>query len=258
MKQRPQLHPRTLPKGVGPKAHGNNVTPPARPDPGKTRKEGMKQVNKANPNNKTQLKGNVTGQGKPANNRTTTGRDTKFKPGVSGNPAGRPKGSKDKWGKGIIDRFKDREEELSQAALEAAIKDGKVPAMAMILDRLAAKADSQPIRFKPVTNLQTADDICKEQQAIVSAVYQGELTPRQAETLQRILETYAVSIREAQQTSVRERFERDERLLAKARNDPQCLAAASAFVTRLHTLDMPAEAWQHPAIQAAVAVAEGA
>ena len=224
---KPKLHPRKLPKEA--------------------------KAQKAQPN------GNVTAAPKPiSNGQVLEGKDPvtgKFLPGHKLSP-GRPKGSKDKWGKGIIDCFKDREEELSHVALEAAIKDGKVPAMAMILDRLAAKADSQPIRFKPVTNLQTLEDVRREQQAIVSAVYQGELTPRQAETLQRILETYAASIREAQQISTRQRFERDERLLAKARQDPLCLAAASAFVTRLHTLDLPDEAWQHPAIEAAVAVVE--
>ena len=115
---KPKLHPRKLPKA--------------------------KQAKKAKPNK------DVTPAPKPiSNGRVLAGKDPvsgKFLPGHKLSP-GRPKGSKDKWGKGIIDRFKDQEVELSEAALTAAIERGDVGAQRMILDRLAAKADSQPIRF---------------------------------------------------------------------------------------------------------------
>ncbi len=176
--------------------------------------------------------------------------------GTKGGP-GRKKGSKDRFSRGMLDTWRDRSGELADKAIEAALKHGDMQALRLIVDRLVARADSQPIEWMWSTDMNSIEEIAIEQRNLLHGITDGRLTPGAAKLLAQQLTGFADTVRAAQQANVRARFELDQRLLAKAKADPRCLSAASAFVTRLHTLDLEPAAYDHPMIQAAVAVAKG-
>jgi hypothetical protein len=66
--------------------------------------------------------------------------DTKFKPGESGNPDGRPRGSRNATTLALEALFDGEAEALTRKAIELA-KTGDIPALRICLDRL-----HQPIR----------------------------------------------------------------------------------------------------------------
>jgi uncharacterized protein DUF5681 len=61
---------------------------------------------------------------------------TKFKPGQSGNPSGRPKGSRHKTTLAIEELLDGEAEEITRKAIEKA-KDGDTAALRICLDRLS-------------------------------------------------------------------------------------------------------------------------
>lgn len=132
---------------------------------------------------------------------------------------------------------------------------GDVPALRVVLAPLIAAAHDNPVRWK-FGKLADLDDLRMESERILRGIESGMLTPEQGIKLRTLLDGHAANVREAQQSNVRERFELDQRLLSKARADHECWSMACAFVMRLHSLDLPAAAWEHPAIAAAVEVAK--
>jgi hypothetical protein len=138
--------------------------------------------------------------------------DTKFKPGQSGNPSGRPKGSRHKTTL-AIERLLDGEgEEITRKAIEKA-KDGDMAAIRVCLDRLAPPRKDRPIEFS-LPKMQRASDAVEASAAIVEAVSSGEVTPSEAGELMKIVETYA---RTLQVSNFEERLERLEKKQGKAR-----------------------------------------
>ena len=237
MIQTPQLHPRTLPLGLG---------VPIERVKGKVQKK--------------QSKGNVTSNGKSVNTVKVLSKNPdkpwQFQPGHKPS-GGRPKGSKDRFSKAMLDTWRDRQSELADVAIRLALEKGDIGALRLIVDRLVARADSQPIRWTWRTGLETIEDIAIEQRSLLFGVTDGSLTPGAAKELAQQLTGFAETVRATLQSSVRERFELDQTLLAAARADPACSAAASEFISRLHSLDLEPEAFEHPALKAAEAVANG-
>ncbi len=186
------------------------------------------------------------------NNRGKWNALSKGKPGP-----GRPKGSKNKISKSMLNTWKGRQSEFAEKAIQLALENNDIGALRLVIDKLVAKADSQPVEWQWRTDLESIEDIAVEQRALLLGVADGSLTLLAAKELGNQLTTFADTVRATLQSSVRERFELDQRLLAKARADPACSAAASEFISRLHSLDLPEAALEHPAIRAAEAVANG-
>ena len=108
-----------------------------------------------------------------------------FKPGQSGNPAGRPKGIKDRR----VQRrelFEAHAEELVAKAIQLAL-DGDAQALRMCLDRIVP-----PVKESPVTitlpDVKDAAGCDAAQAAILQAVASGELLPSQGEALSALVE----------------------------------------------------------------------
>lgn len=109
-----------------------------------------------------------------------------WKPGQSGNPAGKAPGSRNKATQMVLALMETGAEEITRAVVDAA-KAGDLSAARLVLDRLAP-----PLRERPVA-LQLPDTanvagVSAAQQAILAAVGAGELLPGEATALAGIVE----------------------------------------------------------------------
>ena len=100
-----------------------------------------------------------------------------FKSGQSGNPAGRPKGTKDRRS-ALRDLLKPHAEELVKVVVAYA-KAGDPAAMRIVMERLVPPLREEPIRVDlPAIN--GIDDCSTAQAALVAAAAAGQLLPSEA------------------------------------------------------------------------------
>ena len=135
----------------------------------------------------------------------TTGRKqraTRFQPGRSGNPQGRPPGSRNKTTRAIDALFDGEAEALTRKAIELA-KAGDLVALRLCLDRICPPRKDRPVPFA-LPELRTAEDAKLAASALLKAVADGELTPSEASEIGRLLDSY---------TRILEREEFEQRLI---------------------------------------------
>lgn len=126
-----------------------------------------------------------------------------FQPGQSGNPAGKPKGTRHRVTM-LAELLLDREAEtLLRKAIELAL-GGDTVALRLCLERIMAPRRDRPVQFR-LPELVSACDATKAVAAISVAVARGELTPGEAAELSRLIEAYV---------KVLEATELDQRLRA--------------------------------------------
>ena len=104
--------------------------------------------------------------------------ETQFEPGQSGNPAGRPRGSRNRSTLALEAIFEGEAEALSRRAIEMAL-EGDGPAMKLCLDRLLSPRRDRSITFD-LPLIETAEDLPKATEALLRAVSSGEITPSEA------------------------------------------------------------------------------
>jgi hypothetical protein len=138
---------------------------------------------------------------------------TPWKPGQSGNPGGRPQGSRNKatlLAEALIDA---KGKELVDKCVEMALA-GDQSSMRVIMDRLVPPRKERPIDFR-LPPVKTAADLPAAASAVAEAVASGELFPSEASSLGTLLSSIAKSIETAQ---LAERLDKLEELLAKGAN----------------------------------------
>jgi Family of unknown function (DUF5681) len=115
-----------------------------------------------------------------------------FGPGQSGNPAGRPKGSRNKTTVALEKILDGDAESILRKAIEMA-QDGDPTVMRLCLDRVLPPRKDRPITFAlpPIT---TTDDLPLATGAIVAAVAAGELTPSEAAEISKTLDVHVRAI----------------------------------------------------------------
>ena len=112
-----------------------------------------------------------------------------FKPGQSGNPAGRPRGARNRVTCAIESLLEGEAEALTRKAIERAL-EGDAAALRLCLDRLAPPRRDRPTPFDLPTVREAAD--CRDAfAAIIAATAEGELTPSEAATLTRVIVDFA-------------------------------------------------------------------
>src|SRR3954470_16248950 len=111
-----------------------------------------------------------------------------FKAGMSGNPNGRPAGSRNKVSLVVDALLEGDAEKLTRKAIEMALS-GDGTAMRLCFDRLSPPRRDRPILFA-LPKPETAADAKAAAAAIVQAVAEGDLTPSEAADMSKLLDNY--------------------------------------------------------------------
>ena len=125
--------------------------------------------------------------------------------GASGNPAGRPKGARNRTTVAVEQILDGEADALARKAIEPALA-GDTVALRLCLERIAPAKRERPTPFA-LPKLETAADAVQASAALVEAVAAGELTTAQAAELGKLVESYIKAI---EVTDVIERLERLE------------------------------------------------
>src|SRR5262245_52076276 len=141
-----------------------------------------------------------------------------FQKGQSGNPAGRPRGSRNKTTVLMQNLLDGEAEAIARKAIEMA-KDGDMAAIRVCMDRLASIRRKDPIAFE-LPPMDKARDTVAAVAAVVSAVAAGDLTTSEAAEVAKIIDIY---VRALATTAFEERLEKLERAA-----DPFARPTASA------------------------------
>lgn len=114
------------------------------------------------------------------------GSGRRFKPGQSGNPAGRPIGSRNTTTLAVEALLEGQAEAVTQRVVNAAL-EGDMAAIKIVIDRVAPARKSRPIRIN-LPAIGDAHGISQAQAAVVAATACGELTIEEATGLSGLLE----------------------------------------------------------------------
>ena len=115
-----------------------------------------------------------------------------FQPGQSGNPAGRPKGARNKTTLAVEALLDGEAEAISRKAIALA-KDGDMAAIRLCMDRIVPPRKDRPIPF-PMPKMETAADAVIASASVIAAIAEGELTPSEAAELTTMVEAFARTI----------------------------------------------------------------
>jgi hypothetical protein len=115
------------------------------------------------------------------------GEGRRFAKGQSGNPAGRPKGARNRATVAVEALLEGEAEAIARKAIELA-KDGDSVALRLVLERVVPVRRGKPICFD-LPRIETAGDVSAALGGILAATAQGELTPDEAATIAGIVET---------------------------------------------------------------------
>ena len=115
-----------------------------------------------------------------------------FQKGQSANPAGRPKGSRNKSLLAIEAMMDGQAEAITQIVIAKAL-EGDMMAIRLVLDRIVPVRRKRPVFFE-LPPLKTADDAVEAVSSIVGGVANGELTATEANDLVRLVDGFVKAI----------------------------------------------------------------
>lgn len=119
----------------------------------------------------------------------------RFKPGQSGNPAGRPRGARNRTTIAVEALMDGQAEALTNAAIEKALA-GDVTALRLCLERIAPARKDAPITFA-MPAVETAKDAMAASAAVLDAVATGEITPSEAGAVMALLAAHKTIVETA-------------------------------------------------------------
>jgi hypothetical protein len=116
----------------------------------------------------------------------------RFQPGKSGNPSGRPKGSRHEALRALDAIGEEGAADVLRKVVEDA-KAGDMRAAEILLKRLWPERKGRPINVDlPV--METPGDLVRAVGAVTNAVAQGDITPEEGQALAGIIETHRRAI----------------------------------------------------------------
>ena len=115
-----------------------------------------------------------------------------FQKGQSGNPAGRPRGSRNRAAMLLQNLLERDAESIACKAIDLA-KKGDIAAIRMCMDRLVPARKDDAIAFE-LPPLATASDSVAAAAAIAAAVAAGELTASEAADLAKVIDVYVQAL----------------------------------------------------------------
>lgn len=118
-----------------------------------------------------------------------------FKPGQSGNPAGKPAGARNHATRAVLELLDGEADKLTRKAVELAL-DGDTTALRLCLERLAPPAKDRPISVS-LPSLAGAEDASKAMASVVAAMADGTITPGEAAAVAGVVETYRRTVETA-------------------------------------------------------------
>ena len=110
----------------------------------------------------------------------------------SGNPAGRPRGSRNRATLLMESLLADDAEAIGRKAIEMA-KQGDMAAVRLCMDRLAPARKGEPVAFELPPLDKPADSVAAAAE-IVAGVAAGELTPSEGADLAKVVDVYVRAI----------------------------------------------------------------
>lgn len=132
---------------------------------------------------------------------------TRFKPGQSGNPNGRPKGSRNMTTIALEALLDGQGQALTQKAIDLALT-GDMTALRICLDRIFPPRKDRPVTFE-IPAITGPGDAAKVTSSILAAVASGEITPADAGEISKLVNSYVKAFETAE---LAERLERLERM----------------------------------------------
>jgi Family of unknown function (DUF5681) len=133
-----------------------------------------------------------------------------FRKGRSGNPDGRPKGSRNVTTVALESLLDGQATVLTQKAIDLALT-GDIAALRICLDRILPPRKDRPLTFEfpAITN---AAEAASTMSAILGAVASGEITPTEASEIGKLVDSY---VRAVEATELAARIERLERMASQ-------------------------------------------
>jgi hypothetical protein len=141
----------------------------------------------------------------------TTGkqRGRPFKAGISGNPDGRPKGSRNAATLALEALLDGQAQALTQKAIDLALT-GDMAALRLCLERILPPRKDRPVNFA-FPKIENAKEAATTMSAVLAAVAIGELTPAEASEVGKLVDIFVKAV---EATDLTERLERLEKMSA--------------------------------------------
>jgi Family of unknown function (DUF5681) len=132
----------------------------------------------------------------PADNTAEKQRGRPFEPGQSGNPNGRPKGSRNRVSQAVEALIHGQAEALGAKAVEKALEgDGSM--LRALLNTLVPTRRDRTVEFD-LPKIQTAGDAVAASSAVLAACAASELTPSEASEIMGLISTHVKIIEVAE------------------------------------------------------------
>jgi hypothetical protein len=147
---------------------------------------------------------------KEQRSKPTGKRGKPFAPGQSGNPAGRPVGSRNKATLAIDALLDGEGEALTRKAIELA-KAGDMQALKLCMDRIVPPRRDRPVTFT-LPKIEGPADAASSMAAILQAAATAELTPMEAGEIAKLLDVY---VRTVETNELAKRIEQLEKAAPK-------------------------------------------
>lgn len=128
----------------------------------------------------------------PLHNQRRRGAGKPFGKGQSGNPAGKPKGTRARVTQ-LAEKLLENDRDAIVTAVINAAKAGDPTAMRLCIERLIPVRKGRPVTFD-LPALETAADVTRALGTIAEAMAAGELTPEEAGAVANVIEAKRRSI----------------------------------------------------------------